>query len=399
MSRQPGTTITNNFVDGVGHDDFQVSNGIYLDEATAEVHAHANVVLNAHNWLSIWYTTQHNNVVTFNVADRDRAQCPVNQFKSTELCNVNGTVVGPATTAATGSSWRATCTWRASAPACASMPRPRARRADARTMRAAASAFGVARARARGGRRDRRRALRQRLPRPPRRRCRGARRARRRRSPRRSSHWTCRAAWTAPAGRVDGTAIRAALTLAFHGRTIGTAIEPGPGLRGRRDRAADRPADRPRRPGARAAHGARRPRARAAALADGLEVRRRRRARRRRLARHERRAGAGRARRLPRGGGRRLGLRARERARGRRRARARADGARRAGTGARARARRPRRRRRGRARASGAHPRPTALVDALVRGVEAPLVLDADALFALAGRLETLRGARAGRRR
>jgi NAD(P)H-hydrate epimerase len=31
------------------------------------------------------------------------------------------------------------------------------------------------------------------------------------------------------------------------------------------------------------------------------------------------------------------------------------------------------------------------LVDALVRGVEAPLVLDADALFALAGRLETLR--------
>ena len=33
------------------------------------------------------------------------------------------------------------------------------------------------------------------------------------------------------------------------------------------------------------------------------------------------------------------------------------------------------------------------LVDALVRGVEAPLVLDADALFALAGRLETLRGA------
>ncbi|MDX6539071.1 MAG: ADP-dependent NAD(P)H-hydrate dehydratase / NAD(P)H-hydrate epimerase [Gaiellales bacterium] len=34
------------------------------------------------------------------------------------------------------------------------------------------------------------------------------------------------------------------------------------------------------------------------------------------------------------------------------------------------------------------------LVDALVRGVEAPLVLDADALFALAGRLETLSGRR-----
>jgi NAD(P)H-hydrate epimerase len=38
-------------------------------------------------------------------------------------------------------------------------------------------------------------------------------------------------------------------------------------------------------------------------------------------------------------------------------------------------------------RAAGA----AALVDALVRGVEAPLVLDADALFALSGRLETLR--------
>jgi NAD(P)H-hydrate epimerase len=34
------------------------------------------------------------------------------------------------------------------------------------------------------------------------------------------------------------------------------------------------------------------------------------------------------------------------------------------------------------------------LVDALVRGVEAPLVLDADALFALSGRLETLAGRR-----
>jgi hydroxyethylthiazole kinase-like uncharacterized protein yjeF len=38
-------------------------------------------------------------------------------------------------------------------------------------------------------------------------------------------------------------------------------------------------------------------------------------------------------------------------------------------------------------RAAGA----AALVDALVRGVEAPLVLDADALFALAGRLESVR--------
>ena len=42
-------------------------------------------------------------------------------------------------------------------------------------------------------------------------------------------------------------------------------------------------------------------------------------------------------------------------------------------------------------RAAGA----SELVDALVREVEAPLVLDADALFALAGRLETLKG-RAG---
>jgi hydroxyethylthiazole kinase-like uncharacterized protein yjeF len=39
----------------------------------------------------------------------------------------------------------------------------------------------------------------------------------------------------------------------------------------------------------------------------------------------------------------------------------------------------------------GRAPGISALVDALVRGVEAPLVLDADALFALAGRLETLR--------
>jgi ADP-dependent NAD(P)H-hydrate dehydratase / NAD(P)H-hydrate epimerase len=38
----------------------------------------------------------------------------------------------------------------------------------------------------------------------------------------------------------------------------------------------------------------------------------------------------------------------------------------------------------------GREPDASALVDALVRGVEAPLVLDADALYALAGRLETL---------
>jgi len=93
LNRQPGTTITRNLVDGVGHDDFQVNNGIYLDEWTAEVQVHANAVLNAHNWLSIWNVTQHNNVVTFNVADLDRAQCPVNRFEATELCNVNGNVV------------------------------------------------------------------------------------------------------------------------------------------------------------------------------------------------------------------------------------------------------------------------------------------------------------------
>jgi NAD(P)H-hydrate epimerase len=39
----------------------------------------------------------------------------------------------------------------------------------------------------------------------------------------------------------------------------------------------------------------------------------------------------------------------------------------------------------------GRAPGTSELVDALVRGVEVPLVLDADALFALAGRLETLR--------
>ena len=43
----------------------------------------------------------------------------------------------------------------------------------------------------------------------------------------------------------------------------------------------------------------------------------------------------------------------------------------------------------------GRDPGARELVDALVRAVEAPLVLDADALFALAGRLETLAG-RAG---
>ena len=96
-------------------------------------------------------------------------------------------------------------------------------------------------------------------------------------------------------GRVEGVAIEAALTLAFHGRTLGTAIEPGRGhsgevvelpiglpvaLAGPARAAAPGPAD--------LARGA-------AALADGLEVRRGRRARRRRLAGHERRSGAGRA--------------------------------------------------------------------------------------------------------
>ena len=47
----------------------------------------------------------------------------------------------------------------------------------------------------------------------------------------------------------------------------------------------------------------------------------------------------------------------------------------------------------------GRAPEAAALVDALVRGVEAPLVLDADALFALAGRLETLAASAPGRRR
>jgi hypothetical protein len=53
LSPQPGTTIMHNVVNGVGHDEDRVNNGIYLDEGTAEVHAHVNVVLNAHNWLSI----------------------------------------------------------------------------------------------------------------------------------------------------------------------------------------------------------------------------------------------------------------------------------------------------------------------------------------------------------
>ena len=45
----------------------------------------------------------------------------------------------------------------------------------------------------------------------------------------------------------------------------------------------------------------------------------------------------------------------------------------------------------------GRAPGAAELVDALVHGVEVPLVLDADALFALAGRLESLRE-RPGRR-
>ncbi len=56
-------------------------------------------------------------------------------------------------------------------------------------------------------------------------------------------------------GRSDGAAIQAALTLAFHGRTLGTAIEPG---RGRSGDVVELPIGLPgraRRPAARAAHG------------------------------------------------------------------------------------------------------------------------------------------------
>ena len=126
---------------------------------------------------------------------------------------------------------------------------------DASTMRAAATAFGVPERRTGGCGRDRRRALRQRLPRKARGGCRGARhagerarradrrarraeRGRRRERPRRGS---CHP------GRADARVPR---THARH-RDRARARHAG---RGRR--AADRPADRARRPAARRAHGA-----------------------------------------------------------------------------------------------------------------------------------------------
>ena len=258
-------------------------------------------------------------------------------------------------------------------------------------MRAAATRVRRARARAGGRGRDRRRALRQRLPRSPRGRCRGARpRAQRARLPR-SSHSTCRAgstaraaAWRAPPSRPRSrsrstgarSAPRSSPGAAAAGEVVELPIGLPVALAG---------------PRARAAHGSLRPRARAAALADGLEVRRGRRARRRRLAGHERGSRARRAGGLPRGAGVVWVVRARERARG---GRGHAPELMVHGDLAPERvlelaARAARRRRR--ARASGARRREHELVDALVRRVEAPLVLDADALFALAGRLETLR--------
>lgn len=93
LSAQPGSVITGNVIDGVGHDDDRVSNGIYLDEGTAYYTAQHNVVRDAHNWLSIWTTSQHDNTVTDNVADRDMAQCPVNVFGPTANCNTGTNVV------------------------------------------------------------------------------------------------------------------------------------------------------------------------------------------------------------------------------------------------------------------------------------------------------------------
>lgn len=93
LSAQPGSTITGNVIDGVGHDADNVSNGIYLDEGTAYYTARHNVVRDAHNWLSIWTTSQHDNTVTGNVADRDMAQCPVNVFGPTANCNTGTNVV------------------------------------------------------------------------------------------------------------------------------------------------------------------------------------------------------------------------------------------------------------------------------------------------------------------
>ncbi|GAA4210253.1 hypothetical protein GCM10022220_29780 [Actinocatenispora rupis] len=93
LSDQPGSVITGNVIDGVGHDSDSVSNGIYLDEGTGYHTARGNVVRNAHDWLSIWTTSQHDNTVTGNVSDRDMAQCPVNVFGPTANCNTGTNVV------------------------------------------------------------------------------------------------------------------------------------------------------------------------------------------------------------------------------------------------------------------------------------------------------------------
>lgn len=93
LSAQPGSVITDNVIDGVGHDADRVSNGVYLDEGTAYFTAQRNLIAGAHNWLSIWQTSQHDNTVTHNIADRDMAQCPVDNFGPTARCNTGTNVV------------------------------------------------------------------------------------------------------------------------------------------------------------------------------------------------------------------------------------------------------------------------------------------------------------------
>ena len=88
-----------------------------------------------------------------------------------------------------------------------------------------------ARARAGGCRRDRRRALRQRLPRA----LEGAAEALVTRANALAAQIVALdvpSGVDGASGRVEGVAIRAVLTLAFHGRTLGTAIEPGRGCSG-----------------------------------------------------------------------------------------------------------------------------------------------------------------------
>ena len=160
-------------------------------------------------------------------------------------------------------------------------------------------------------------------------------------------------------GRVEGAAIRAVLTLAFHGRTLGTAIEPGRGCSGE---VVELPIGLPIALAGpqRAVRMERSDLALVpAALADRVEVRRGRCARRRWLTRHERGSGTRCAGGLPgrRGGG--VGVRPGERARGRGGAFPGAHGARRARSGASARARGARAGRRRRAR-PGTHARDAA---------------------------------------